>query len=356
VNGKHVLVTGGTGSLGRALVHRLVSGGTGVPASITILSRDEAKQHAMRLDLAGLGARTDEVAYHQPADLVRFRIGSVTDREAVARALRGVDVVFNAAALKQVPSCEYFPTEAVRTNIDGAATIVSVIAEHGLPVETVVGISTDKACKPVNVMGMTKAIQERVFIEGNLAAPDTRFVVARYGNVLGSRGSVLPVFHDQIRRGGPVTITTTDMTRFCMGLGEAVDTILAAADHALPGETFIPQAPAARIVDLAQALMTDGEVPIQVTGIRPGEKIHEILISEEEAGRTVRCGDHWAIGALLPELGSPREGEHFPGGEYSSADELLGVDEVRALLTRHRLHLADEPFSGPGWADHGEAS
>ena len=155
-------------------------------------------------------------------------------------AVRDADIVFGAAALKQVPSCEYFPWEA-STNIDGAANLVRAIAELDLPVETVVGISTDKACKPVNVMGMTKAIQERVFIEGNLQRPGTRFVCARYGNVLASRGSVVPLFLDQIAAGGPVTITTTDMTRFLLTLEDAVDTILAAAAPRHRGDTYIPR-------------------------------------------------------------------------------------------------------------------
>lgn len=345
MNGLHVLVTGGTGSLGRALVQRLLDGRDGSPASITVLSRDEAKQHAMRLELAGNRPRTDEVAYPRAGGPVRFRIGSVTDRDAVARALQGIDVVIHAAALKQVPTCEYFPVEAVQTNVLGAATIVQAIAELGLPVRTVVGVSTDKACKPVNVMGMTKALQERVFIEGNLAAPGTRFVVARYGNVLGSRGSVLPLFHDQARRGGPLTITTEEMTRFLMSLDQAVDTVLAAARDARPGETFIPRVPAARITDLARAVMDGADLPLEVTGVRPGEKTHEILISEEEATRTVRVDDHWAIGPMLPEL-ERREGEPFEGTEYSSADDLIDLPAVRDLLHSHRLRVIDEPFLG----------
>ncbi|QGG96328.1 polysaccharide biosynthesis protein [Actinomarinicola tropica] len=353
VEGLNVLVTGGTGSLGRALVRRLLSGVDGTPASITVLSRDEAKQHAMRLALSGRGPGTDDVAYGQAGQRVRFRVGSVADRDAVVRALQGIDVVVHAAALKQVPTCEYFPSEAVRTNVDGAATLVRAIAELDLPVRTVVGVSTDKACKPVNVMGMTKALQERVLVEGNLAAPQTRFVVARYGNVMGSRGSVLPLFHDQIRRGGPVTLTTEAMTRFCMSLDQAVDTVLAAAVHALAGETFVPRIPAARMVDLVAALIGDRDVPVVATGVRPGEKTHEVLISEEESARTVRAGDHWAIGPLLPELRTDREGEPFGAGEYSSADDLLDLDGVRDLLATHRMRLSDEPFDPRASVDVG---
>ncbi|MGD0966592.1 MAG: polysaccharide biosynthesis protein, partial [Candidatus Acidiferrales bacterium] len=171
----------------------------------------------------------------------------------VASVLRGVDIVFNAAALKQVPVCEYFPYEAVRTNIEGPENIIRAIQQYDLPVETVVGISTDKACKPINAMGMTKAIQERVLIQANIRRPGTRFLCVRYGNVLASRGSVIPFFLDQIRNGGPVTITTPRMTRFLLTLHEAVDTIVAAAEGGLPGEIYIPRIPSARIADIAKA-------------------------------------------------------------------------------------------------------
>src|SRR5687767_16038275 len=189
LNGKRVLVTGGTGSLGKVLVRRLLAREMGMPKQITVFSRDEAKQHSMRLAFQRLRAPTDEVIYHNFEQLLQFRIGDVRDLHSVATVLREADVVFNAAALKQVPSCEYFPYEAVQTNILGPENIVNAIQEHALPVDTVIGISTDKACKPVNVMGMTKAIQERVFVQGNLRAK-TRFVCVRYGNVLASRGSV----------------------------------------------------------------------------------------------------------------------------------------------------------------------
>ena len=172
-------------------------------------------------------------------------IGDVRDYASVVRAARDADIVFAAAALKQVPSCEYFPWEACRTNIEGAENLVRAISEFDLPIETVMGISTDKACKPVNVMGMTKAIQERVYINGNVRAPKTRFICARYGNVLASRGSVVPLFLDQIAAGGPVTITTADMTRFLLTLDDAVDTIFAAVRSAAPGETYIPECPSA---------------------------------------------------------------------------------------------------------------
>ena len=204
--------------------------------------------------------------------------------------------------MKQVPTCEYFPYEAVRTNVEGAENIVWAIESNDLPVEAVVGISTDKACKPVNVMGMTKAVQERVFIQGNMRCNGTRFVGVRYGNVLASRGSVIPLFHDQIRRGGPVTVTTAEMTRFLLSLDAAVDTVFAAIDLADPGEILVPDVPAALVINIAEALIDGRDIATVVTGIRPGEKTHEIMISEEEAPRTVRR-DRWiAIRPMLPEL------------------------------------------------------
>src|SRR5580692_6951771 len=269
-DGKRILITGGTGSLGKTLVRRFLRGTAGHPAKLIVLSRDEAKQHAMRMEYQNRSAATDEIIYRNFQELLEFRIGDVRDYHSVTQALRDVDMVFNAAALKQVPTCEYFPYEAVRTNIEGPENIVRAIQEHRLPIETVVGVSTDKACKPVNAMGMTKALQERVFIQANIRCPGTRFVCVRYGNVLASRGSVIPLFHDQIRNGGPVTITAPDMTRFLLTLDDAVDIIFAAIGEARPGETLVPHAPAARITDVAKALIGNRNVKQVTTGIRPG--------------------------------------------------------------------------------------
>ena len=321
---KSVVVTGGTGSLGKVLVRRLLTGEAGLPRQITVFSRDEAKQHQMRLAFQRKRTATDEVIYHNFEQLLQFRIGDVRDLHSVSTVLRDADVVFNAAALKQVPSCEYFPFEAVQTNVNGAENIIRAVREHRLPVELVVGVSTDKACKPVNVMGMTKAVQERLFVRANLDGNGTRFVCVRYGNVLASRGSVIPLFHEQIRRGGPVTITTTDMTRFLLSLEQAVDTIFAAVRGARRGETYIPRVPSAR-----------------VTGIRPGEKVHEILVSEEEAYRTVERGDYYVIRPMLPELLEGGGAENPLGREYSSADSVMTRDEVAELLARHELMVGD---------------
>jgi len=330
--GKRILVTGGTGSLGQVLVRRLMSGAEGVPESVTVFSRDEAKQHYMRLDFMHKYAATDEVIFENCRQRLKFVIGDVRDYASVVRVARNADIVFAAAALKQVPSCEYFPWEACRTNIEGAENLVRAIGQNNLPVETVMGISTDKACKPVNVMGMTKAIQERVYIEGNIRAPHTRFICARYGNVLASRGSVVPLFLDQIAAGGPVTITTPDMTRFLLTLEDAVDTIFAAVRAGAPGETYIPQCPSAKMTDLAAYLIGDRDIEIVVTGIRPGEKIHEILLSEEEATRTVFGHEgYYALRPMLPELADPVEKPAIVG-DYSSADALMSHTDLATFL------------------------
>jgi UDP-glucose 4-epimerase len=330
--GQRILVTGGTGSLGQVLTRRLLSGSEGIPESVTVFSRDEAKQHYMRLDFMERATATDEVIFENSRHRLKFTIGDVRDYSSVLRVARQADVIFSAAALKQVPSCEYFPWEACRTNIGGAENLVRAISEHNLPVQTVVGISTDKASKPVNVMGMTKAIQERVYIEGNLRAPDTRFIAARYGNVLASRGSVVPLFLDQIKGGGPVTITTTDMTRFLLTLEDAVDTIFAAVRSAAAGETYIPRCPSAKMTDLADYLIAGRNIEKVITGIRPGEKIHEILLSEEEATRTVFGHEgYYALRPMLPELAGP-VAEPALVGEFSSADNLMTQEALADFL------------------------
>ena len=337
-----MLVTGGTGSLGQTLVKRLLTGQMGRPERITVFSRDEAKQHYMRLDFMHLTQRsTDEVIYENSEQVLKFRIGDVRDYSTFAAALRDADVVFNAAALKQVPSCEYYPFEAVQTNIIGAQNIVRAIGESKLKIETVVGISTDKACKPINVMGMTKALQERILLEANRDLPETKFVCVRYGNVIASRGSIIPLFVDQIGKGGPVTITLAEMTRFLLSLEKAVDTVLTAVREGRRGETYVPQVAAAKVVDIARALMSDGsEVEMKFTGIRPGEKIHEIMVSEEECFRTTERNGYYVILPVLPELRDVSEFESALQGEYSSADKNLDIPELRSLLQSANREIA----------------
>jgi len=331
--GKKILVTGGTGSLGKTLVRRLLTGEMGMPERITIFSRDEAKQHFMRLEYLHRTAATDEVIYQNSQNVLQFRIGDVRDFASLAAAMTDADVVFHAAALKQVPSCEYFPYEAVLTNINGAANIVRAIRELRLPVETVVGISTDKACKPINVMGMTKALQERVLLEANRDLSKCRIMCVRYGNVIASRGSIVPLFVEQVQKKQPLTVTLPEMTRFLLSLDRAVDTVFAAIRTGKPGETFVPKVAAAKIVDVAKALMGDADLPIVFTGIRPGEKIHEIMVSEEECYRTVERGDYYAILPVLPEVRGEDEFTPALSAEYSSKDDNVSGTELRELLS-----------------------
>jgi FlaA1/EpsC-like NDP-sugar epimerase len=342
--GSRVLVTGGTGSLGKTVVRRLLAGGSGRPARVTVFSRDEAKQHDMRLSYLRRESATDEVIYQRSQELLSFRIGDVRDYGALARGLADADVVVHAAALKQVPSCEYFPAEAVATNVLGAMNLVRAIRELRLPVKVVVGVSTDKACKPINVMGMTKAVMERILVEANLDSPATRFVCVRYGNVIASRGSVVPLFVDQIAKGGPVTITLPEMTRFLLSLDRAGDTVFAAIAHALPGETYVPRVPAARVVDVAEALINGRNIPVVYTGIRPGEKIHEIMVSEEECHRTIERGGYYVICPMLPELRQQPLDRPARTEEYSSSEITL---DRRALETMLAPYLAGERVAGP---------
>ena len=339
---KTVVITGGTGSLGKVLTRHLLSGVAGRPRKIIIFSRDEAKQHFMRLEYLQKKRVTDEVIYHNFEQILEFRIGDVRDYHSVSSVLKDADIVINAAALKQVPTCEYFPFEAVQTNIAGAENIVRVIRDRDLNIGTVVAVSTDKACKPVNVMGMTKAVQERIFIAANIMAPKTRFICVRYGNVLASRGSVIPLFHEQIKNGGPVTITTREMTRFLLSLDKAADTIFAAIKSAGPGETFVPKVPAVRILDVVTALIGDRKIDIIYTGMRPGEKVHETLVSDEEAWRSYDCGEYYAIRPMLPELRKPTDGFPALKKEYSSGEMQATLEETKRLLESHNLLIGEE--------------
>lgn len=333
---KSVLVTGGTGSLGKFLIRRLLSGELGSPRRVVVMSRDEGKQHDMRVAYQHRQVTTDEVIYENFRRLLQFYVGDVRNYADICSALRDADVVINAAALKQVPNCEYFPEQALLTNCEGAVNIVRAIREHRYPVETVIGVSTDKACKPINVMGMTKALQERIFISANILNPDTRFICVRYGNVMASRGSVIPLFFEQIRSGGPVTVTLPQMTRFLLSLDQAVDTVFAALSDAQRGEIFVPDAPAATMLNVAKAMVGQRNIEIKTIGIRPGEKLHEIMVSDEECIHTVRRGDFYAIRPMLPELASPPSSPAL-SQEFSSCNTVLDLPETIALLERHKL-------------------
>jgi len=317
--GRRVLVTGGTGSLGKVLLRRLLEHPV---ESVKVISRDEAKQYFLSKEI------------NDPR--LSFQIGDVRNLTDVTEALQDIDYVFNAAALKQVPTCEYAAHQAVRTNIDGPENIVKAIAQNRLPVQKVICISTDKACKPVNVMGMTKAIQERIFIQGNLRCPGTTFVCARYGNILASRGSLIPLFHKFIEQGKPLTVTTEDMTRFLLNLDEAVDLIFDALTRGEKGEIFIPRVMSGKILDIAEIFEEMSDSKIVVTGLRPGEKVHEILIAEEEASRTYESLNRYIIAPQLKELMPSLEG--FPKiEEYSSNSALVDKETLRARLDKEQL-------------------
>ena len=338
LEGKVILVTGGTGSMGKTFVRRALSGQHGTPAKVIVMSRDEGKQHYMRQDYLNHRAATDEIIYKNFQRSLEFQIGDVRRFEDVCGALKGVDIVVNAAALKQVPVCEYYPEQAVLTNCMGVSNIVRALRDMDFKVDTVVGVSTDKACKPVNVMGMTKAIQERIFISGNVYVPETRFICVRYGNVLASRGSVVPLFHDQIKTGGPVTITDPNMTRFLLSLEQAVDTVIAAIEHGRRGELYVPRVPSANIMSIAKALIGDRDIELKVTGIRPGEKMHEILLSDEEVPRSFRQGEYYVMQPMLPELMDTKNVKTSDLiSEYSSRDHVLNEKETVELLTKFNM-------------------
>ena len=329
---KRVLITGGTGTLGRNLVRSIMTGRLGKPKQVIVFSRDEDKQYAMEIEWKRLKVATDDVFYYVDERL-SFRIGDVRDYESVVRAVKEADIIVHAAALKQVPVSEYFPFESIKTNILGAQNIIRAILENANSVETVLAISTDKACKPVNTYGMCKAIQERLIVEANLlGSASTRFICVRYGNVAASRGSVIPLFQEQIRNGGPITLTSQDMTRFLLTLDTANDIIFEAIRAAEPGDIYVPDLPSVRIADLAKVMVGERKIGIQNIGVRPGEKTHEILISEEEIPRTAKRGDYYVIRPVLPKLRKVKIEEHILTRELSSADRRMSVEELKEFL------------------------
>jgi UDP-glucose 4-epimerase len=346
--GKTIVVTGGTGSMGRTFVRRVLTGELGTPRKVIVFSRDEAKQHDMRMTYLHKLVATDEVIYRNFMSALEFRIGDIRNYNDVCSAVKEAEIVVNAAALKQVPTCEYFPTQAVLTNCMGAANLVRAIEENRYAVNTVIAISTDKACKPINVMGMTKSVQERIITTANILNPNTRFICVRYGNVLASRGSVIPLFINQIKNSGPVTITVPEMTRFLLSLDQAVDTVFTALREAQPGETYIPNAPSATVLNVAKALIGKRPIDIKVTGIRPGEKMHEILVSEEEANHCAQRGDYYAILSMLPELRGDKQERNALSKEFSSADVVLDYKDTVSLLKKHKLTVEDIELSEIG--------
>jgi FlaA1/EpsC-like NDP-sugar epimerase len=328
---KRILITGGTGSLGRALVTHIMQGKYGKPKQVIIFSRDEDKQYNMELEWKNLKVTTDDVFYH-PDEVLDFQIGDVREYESVVRAVKKADIIIHAAALKQVPIGEYFPFESVKTNILGIQNIIRALIENDNKVETVLSISTDKACKPVNTYGMCKAIEERLTIEANRQCPRTRFICTRYGNVAASRGSIIPLFLEQISKGGPLTITTEVMTRYIMTLESAIATIMAALNSAEPGDTYVPDIPAVKIIDLAKTMIGKRDIEIKIIGIRPGEKTHEILISEEEIARTINRDGYYVICPVLPSLRKTATIKPVLTKELSSADHCMSQKQMDQFL------------------------
>ena len=284
---KTLLITGGTGSFGNAVLNRFLATDIG---EIRIFSRDEKKQ--------------DDMRHFYKNDKLKFYIGDVRDYDSISAAMRGVDYAFSAAALKQVPSCEFYPLEAVRTNVLGTGnTLDAAIANK---VKRVVVLSTDKAVYPINAMGMSKALMEKVMIakSRNIKKDSTLLCGTRYGNVMGSRGSVIPLFIEQIKEGKPLTVTDPEMTRFMMSLSQAVELVLFAFEHAEQGDMFVQKAPAATIGDLATVVneIFNGHEKVRVIGTRHGEKLYETLLSREEATKAVDLGDYYRVPADTRDL------------------------------------------------------
>lgn len=318
IKDKNILITGGTGSFGKKCVELLIKNGP--PRKLIVFSRDELKQYEMQQQF------TDPC--------LRFFIGDVRDRDRLYRAMKSVDVVIHAAALKQIPATEYNPFEAVKTNILGAVNVIDAALDCG--VEQVIALSTDKAVSPVNLYGATKLCAEKLFVQGNSysGADGTKFSCVRYGNVVGSRGSVIPLFLNQ-RKNGVVTVTDKRMTRFWITLNQGVEFVFRCLEMMYGGEIFVPKIPSMSILDLVSAIAPDSKV--KFTGVRPGEKIHEVLVSTEESiqamelpdmfvinpPQTSPSGEEWAQGRSLPE-----------GFEYRSDDntQSLTVDALREMV------------------------
>src|SRR4051794_7693481 len=317
-NDKTILVTGGTGSFGTRFISHLLEEHS--PRAIRVFSRDELKQWDLQRRFA------DD-------DRLRYLIGDVRDADRLVRATRGVDVIVHAAALKHVPVCEYNPFEAVRTNVHGAENVVAAAIANDVPLT--INLSTDKAVNPVNLYGATKLAAEKIINQGNAYAADSpaRFASVRYGNVVGSRGSVVPLFKRQAES-GVITVTDERMTRFWITLDQAVQFVVDSALRMNGGETFIPRIPSMRVTDMAEALAPEAEK--KVIGIRPGEKLHELLVTEDESRHAYEVDNGFVIMPEYPswELKTPEDGRSLPGGfTYSSGgnDWWLTIDELRVM-------------------------
>ncbi len=315
-----ILVTGGTGSFGKKFIQIMLR--EYHPAKLIVFSRDELKQHEMRV-----------AGYDHPS--LRYFIGDVRDLDRLRRAMHGVDIVVHAAALKQVPACEYNPMEAIKTNILGGSNVIEAALDMG--VKKVLALSTDKAVNPINLYGTTKLAAEKLFVQSNSYAGGTatRFSCVRYGNVVGSRGSVIPLFLQQ-RQNGKLRITDERMTRFWLTLEQGVRFVIRAIEQMCGGEVFVPKIPSTRIMDLAQVIAPEAE--IEFFGIRPGEKLHEVLISEDEARSTVELDDMFVVqptGTLWFGREWAERGHSLPDGYRYTSDtnpQWLSVDDIQKIV------------------------
>ena len=320
---KTLLISGGTGSFGNAVLKRFLRTDIG---EIRIFSRDEKKQDDMRHEY--------QAKYPDVAHKIKFYIGDVRSLESCRSAIPGTDFIFHAAALKQVPSCEFFPMEAVRTNVIGTDNVLTAAIEA--KVKAVICLSTDKAAYPINAMGITKAIEEKVAVAKSRYSGDTKICCTRYGNVMCSRGSVIPLWIDQIRSGNPITLTEPSMTRFIMSLDEAVDLVLFAFEHGQSGDIFVQKAPACTIQTQAEAvceLFGGKKEDIKVIGIRHGEKMYETLLTKEECAKAVDMGDFYRVPADNRDLNYDK---YFKEGDVKR----VTIDEFNSNNTR-RLNLEE---------------
>ena len=324
INNKILLITGGTGSFGTAVLRKFIH--TDHFKEIRIFSRDEKKQDDMRNQFKN--------------DKLKFYIGDVRDFSSVDKAMKGVDYVFHAAALKQVPSCEFFPMQAVKTNVEGTQNVIDAAGKNN--VKKVICLSTDKAAYPINAMGISKAMMEKVAVAASRNLDETVVCLTRYGNVMASRGSVIPLFVKQINNGEPITITDPNMTRFLMSLEEAVDLVLFAFEHGNPGDLFVNKAPAGTIGDLAQALkeMFKTDTEIKIIGTRHGEKLYETLCTREEMQKAEDMGDFYRIPADNRDL---NYAQYFSEGAediskiedyHSHNTQQQGVEGMKELLLK----------------------
>ncbi len=324
---KTLLITGGTGSFGNAVLNRFLD--TDI-AEIRIFSRDEKKQDDMRHEY--------QVKYPEASNKIKFYIGDVRDLQSVKNAMHGVDYIFHAAALKQVPSCEFFPIEAVKTNVIGTENVLTAAIDEG--VEKVICLSTDKAAYPVNAMGTSKAMMEKVAVAKARTTKKTMICCTRYGNVMCSRGSVIPLWIEQMKKGEPITITEPAMTRFIMSLDEAVDLVLFAFENANSGDILVQKAPACTIEVLAKAVkeLFAPETEIKVIGIRHGEKMYETLLTNEECANATDMGDFYRVPCDKRDLNYDKyfkdgDKERNPLTEFNSNNtELLDVEAVKDKL------------------------